>query len=123
MSDVPRYRRQWRDYRTAAGNRPAKEYLDSLPPADRAQVVAAMKDVAERGLEAARHIQGYEGLWEVRAESQTRIYRVIFSPEGHFHHILLALHAFNKKPQRTPREHLRLAAARLADWRRRGRGP
>jgi phage-related protein len=120
MPDVPHHRRRWRDYRTAAGNRPVKEFLENLSVDDRAQVVSAMKDVELRGLDVARRLQGYDDLWEVRATGQHRIYRVLFSPEGHYRHVLLALHAFNKKTQRTPPDILRLAAERLADWRRRG---
>ena len=120
MLDVPRHRRHWRDYRTATGNRPVKEYLDSLPVGDKAEIVAPMKEVATRGIDVARHIQGYDDLWEVRATGLHRIYRVIFSAEGRHGQVLLALHAFNKKTQRTPPDTLRLAADRLLDWRRRG---
>lgn len=122
MPDVPHHRRRWRDYRTAAGNRPVKEFLESLTVDDRTQVVAAMKDVELRGLAVARRLHGYDDLWEVRATGLTRIYRVVFSPEGRFGQVLLALHAFNKKTQRTPPDTLRLAAERLADWRHRGEG-
>lgn len=120
VPDLPRYRRQWRDYRTSAGNRPVKQFLDSLRPEDREQIVAAMKDVAVNGLHVARHLQGYDDLWEVRAAGRDRIYRVIFSPEGQYGQVLLSLHAFTKKTQRTPPNDLRVAADRLSDWRRRG---
>ena len=38
-------RRRWRDYRTAGGRRPVKEFLDGLTDGDAAAIAAAMKDV------------------------------------------------------------------------------
>jgi DNA-binding transcriptional regulator YiaG len=39
-------KRQWRDYRTASGNRPVKAFLDGLSDDELASVVAEMKAVA-----------------------------------------------------------------------------
>ena len=46
MSEEPRYRRQWRDYRTTAGGRPVKKFLMKLTSTERAVIVAAMKEVS-----------------------------------------------------------------------------
>ncbi len=43
-------KRQWRDYRTASGNRPVKAFLDGLSDDELASVVAEMKAVAANGL-------------------------------------------------------------------------
>jgi hypothetical protein len=51
-------RRRWRDYRTAAGRRPVKEFLSGLTDSDAAAIVAAMKEVQEKGLLAGRHLRG-----------------------------------------------------------------
>jgi hypothetical protein len=59
-------KRRWRDYRTAAGRRPVKDFFDALSDTDAAAVVAAMKEVQERGTSAARHLGG--DIYEVRAE-------------------------------------------------------
>ncbi len=93
-------------------------FLDGLPGGEAAEIVAAMKEVASRGLSAARHLRG--DLWEVRVEGENRAYRVIFSLEGRFHQVLLALAVFTKKTQQTPLRTIRLAESRLADWRNRG---
>jgi len=58
-------RRRWRDYRTAAGRRPVKEFIAELSDTDAAAVAAAMKDVEESGLSVARHLRGE--IYEVRA--------------------------------------------------------
>ena len=62
-------RRQWRDYRTRAGGRPVKAFLDDLTDEEVAAVVAGMKEVAARGLAAAKHLRG--DIYEVRADAAT----------------------------------------------------
>jgi phage-related protein len=109
---------RWRDYETASGHRPIRDFLASLPSDDAARVVAAMRVVRLEGLSAARHLRG--DVYEVRAEGDRQSFRVLFSAEGRGGHVLLALHAFSKKTQKTPDKLIRLAEKRLADWRCRG---
>jgi len=111
-------RRRWRAYKTAAGRCPVEEFVDGLSDADAAAVLAGMRDVRDRGLSAARHLDG--DIWEVRVDGDRVIYRVLFAEEGMRGRVLLALEAFNKKTQKTPPAAIRLAKRRLADWRRRG---
>ena len=118
MSTEPK--RKWRDYRTGAGRRPIKDFIDGLSDADAAAVVAAMRDVRDVGLAAARHLRGE--IYEVRADGDRQTYRILFAPEGRRSQVLLALEGFSKKTQKTPPEKIRLAERRLADWRRRGQG-
>ena len=107
---------RWRDYRTASGARPVKVFLDTLSDEEAASVVAAMKDVAEHGLDRARHLRS--DVYEVRADSDRRAFRILFSQETKF--ILLSLSVFSKKSRKTPPRELALADARLRDWRERG---
>ncbi len=116
MSTEPK--RRWRDYRTAAGRRPIKEFVDGLSDTDAAAVVAAMRDVRDAGLAAARHLRGE--IYEVRADGDRQTYRILFAPEGRRSQVLLALEGFSKKTQKTPPEKIRLAERRLTEWRRRG---
>jgi phage-related protein len=110
--------RRWRDYRTAAGKRPVREFLVDLSREDAASVLAAMAAVRVQGLRAARHLKG--DIYEVRADGDRHTFRVLFANEGRSGQILLSLDAFSKKTQKTPPEKIRLAERRLADWRRRG---
>jgi phage-related protein len=112
-------KRRWRDYRTAAGRRPVKEFVDELSDVDAAAVVAAMQDVRNEGLAAARHLRGE--IYEVRADGDRQTFRILFAPEGRRSQVLLALEGFSKKTQKTPPEKITVAERRLADWRRRGR--
>jgi len=119
MEAAPRKQvRQWRDYRTTAGGRPVKRFLDGLTDEEVASVVAGMKDVVERGLEAARHLRG--DIYEVRADGATRSFRLLFSAEGRYSQVLLSLSAFEKRTQKTPPREVELAERRLRDWRDRG---
>ncbi len=110
---------RWRDYQTAAGRRPIKEFLDGLTDEDLASVVAAMKEVRRRGLQAARHLEGE--IYEVRADGKGVIYRVLFAPQGKHKQVFLSLEALKKKTQKTPVPSIRLAKRRLLDWQRRGK--
>ena len=112
------HKRRWRDYRTAGGARPVKEFLDQLSINDREAVVLAMKRVEQYGLVAVRHLQ--REIYEVRAEGETQSFRVLFSNEGRHHQVLLSLEAFSKKTQKTPPDKIKLAEQRLRDWRERG---
>jgi len=112
-------KRRWRDYRTAAGGRPVKEFIDSLSDADAAAVVAAMKQVEAWGNAVAHHLRAE--IYEVRAAGDRQAFRVLYASLGRSEQVLLALEAFSKKTQKTPASSIRLAERRLADWRARAR--
>jgi phage-related protein len=111
--------RRWRHYETAAGKRPALEFIRKVSDSDKAAILAAMQEVRREGTRAARHLRG--DLFEVRADGERVIYRILFAREGKRGQILLSLVAFNKKTQKTPPQQIELAARRLRDWRSRAR--
>ena len=118
-------RHHWRDYRTATGGRPVKDFMDKLlrdkrdgKNDDYTAVVAAMTDVARHGMEIARHVRG--DIYEVRASGKDVIYRVLFAQEGKKGRILLSVEVFVKKTDPTDENKIRNALRRLADWRARG---
>lgn len=111
--------RRWRDYRTAAGKRPVREFILNLSDEDAASVLAAMAAVRAQGLAAARHLMA--DIYEVRVDGDRQTFRILFANEGKASQILLSLEGFSKKTQKTPPEKVRLAERRLADWRRRPR--
>lgn len=120
MPQPPEIRRRWRDYRTPQGGRPIRDFLDQLSRDDLISVASAMKDVAETGLRAARHLRGE--IYEVRAHGEKHAFRILFAPQGRYSQILLSLEAFAKKTRKTPPDRIELAERRLADWKRRGGG-
>ena len=117
--DSERHKRRWRAYRTEGGNSPVRDFIIALNEADAQAILAEMEIVRRRGLTTARHLHG--DIYEVRAESKTRAFRVLFATEGRFSQVLLALEAFQKTTRRTPPALIDLAERRLADWRQRGR--
>lgn len=78
-----------------------------------------MKEVAQLGLSAARHLR--DEIYEVRVGVSSRSFRVLFAAEGLQKQVLLALCIFAKTTRRTPRNALEVARTRLLDWRRRRR--
>ena len=117
-SEQAKHKRQWRDYQTESGTRPIKDFLLKLPDEDRAAIFEEMEHVRKYGKSVARHL--HKDIYEVRAIYNTKAYRILFSCEGHFNHILLSLEGFHKKTQQTSRANIKLAEQRLTDWRRRG---
>ena len=113
------HKRQWRDYHTASGARPIRDFLLALPDEDGAAILEEMEHVRQHGTTVACHVR--QGIFEVRAIYDTKAYRILFACEGRFHQVLLALNGFQKKTQQTPPAHIKLAEQRLADWRRRGK--
>jgi phage-related protein len=114
-----RHHRQWRDYRTPAGSRPVKEFLAKLTDEEAAGVAAGMRDVRQRGTAAARHLRG--DIYEIRADAATRSFRLLFSCEGRFSQVLLALSVYEKRTQKAPAQEIELAEKRLKDWRERAK--
>jgi hypothetical protein len=94
----PPPRRRWRDYRTASGRSPVEEFIDSLSDDDAAAVLARMAEVRQRGLVAARHLEG--DIWEVRVDRNRVIYRVLFAEEGSRGRVLLAREGFKRRRRR-----------------------
>jgi phage-related protein len=114
-------RRRWRHYETAAGRKNVFKFIRKVSDLDKAAILAAMKEVRQEGTKAARHLTGE--IYEVRADGERVIYRVLFAGVGMQSQVLLALVAFKKKTQKTPPDQIRLAQRRLRDWRARSRGP
>lgn len=82
-------------------------------------MIAGMKEVAEQGLTAARHLRG--DIYEVRADASTRSFRLLFSAEGLYGQVLLSLSIYEKRTQKAPAREIELAERRLTDWRSRRR--
>jgi phage-related protein len=115
----PRPRRRWRAFRTSTGSEPTTEFLESLDAEDRAVILAGMQSVRRGGLRVSRHLRGE--IYEVRVRGRDLAYRLLFASEGKQGQVLLSLHAFAKKTQKTPPAAIELAETRLMDWRSRRR--
>jgi phage-related protein len=102
-------------YQDGRGRRPVNEFLDALPPRDRARVVRTIELLktygTELGMPYVRHLTGK--LWELRVSSGRLAYRVLYF--AHTGRRLVLLHAFSKKTRKTPRREIEVALRRMAE--------
>ena len=101
-------------YRSGSGKEPVREWLKDLDEADRQAVGQDLMRAQWRwpvGMPLCRAMR--QGLWEIRTELPSRrIARVLLClDEG----VLVSLHAFIKKTQKTPDDELSLARKRLKE--------
>jgi phage-related protein len=99
-----------------AGRRPVAEFLANLDLKTQSRLRRAVEQLIERNVHASeplvRHLE--DKLWELRVESNTNIYRLIyfFAPGRR----IVLLHGFQKKTQKAPRREIELAARRMAEF-------
>ncbi len=94
-----------------------RDWLRSLPAIDRKVIGEDLKTVQfgwPLGMPLVDHIGG--GIWEVRTKLDGRIARTLFVIEND---VMVLLHSFIKKQQKTPKPELDLAKERLKLLRRR----
>lgn len=98
------------------GRSPVEEFLDSLDEKTRARFGWSMEQLRVRNVQArAPLVRQLEGdLWELREESRTNIYRVIYF--FYRRRRIIFLHGFQKKTQRTPRRELETAQRQCQDF-------
>jgi phage-related protein len=103
-----------RFYRTETGKEPVREWLRSLDEGDRRAIGLDLMRVQfgwPIGMPLVRSLK--DGLWEVRSSLPSqRIARLVL----YFHDgMLVVLHGFIKKTQKTPADDLALARRRMAE--------
>lgn len=101
------------------GESPVRDFLDGLDIKTKLRFAWSMEQLRVRNVQAreplVRHLEGK--LWELREESSTNIYRLlyfVFSGRR-----IVFLHGFQKKTQKTPRREIETAITRLDEFVRR----
>lgn len=100
-----------RFFRTDSGTEPVREWLKELAATDRRAVGEDIRTVQfgwPLGMPLVAHLDS--GIWEVRTRLSNRIARVLFVLDGN---VMVLLHGFIKKEQKTPKAELDLAKNRL----------
>jgi len=100
-------------FKTEAGNEPVREWLKSLPREDRKTIGEDIKTAQygwPLGIPLIRKME--RGLWEVRSSISQGIARVIFTIKDS---MMILLHGFVKKSQKTPPNELDTARRRLSN--------
>lgn len=106
-----------RFFRTEAGTEPVRDWLRTLSAAEKKTIGGDIKTVQfgwPLGMPLVSHVEN--GIWEVRTRLDSRIARTLFVTDDG---LMVLLHAFIKKQQKTPRQELDLAKERLKQLRRR----
>lgn len=97
---------------TEAGNEPVREWLNELPRDHKRIIGTQIKTLQigwPIGMPVVRKLE--KGLWEVRIDLVDTIARVLFTVEGS---VMVLLHGFIKKSQKTPASDLAAAKQRKA---------
>ena len=109
-------------YVDSRGRTPAIEFLRALDIRTQARFDWSIEQLRVRNTQAreplARHLEGK--IWELRRESNTRIYRLLYCFLSGRR--ILILHGFQKKVRRTPPQEIATAQQRLDDFLARGGG-
>nr|WP_176704665.1 type II toxin-antitoxin system RelE/ParE family toxin [Candidatus Magnetococcus massalia]CRH08271.1 conserved protein of unknown function [Candidatus Magnetococcus massalia]CRH08338.1 conserved protein of unknown function [Candidatus Magnetococcus massalia] len=104
-------------YRTESGTEPVRAWLKKLPQSDRKAIGEEIKTVQfgwPLGMPVVRKME--PSLWEVRCPLTGRIARILFTVEED---VMVLLHGFIKKSQKSPQQDLKTAKQRMAMLRRR----
>src|SRR5947209_8469487 len=103
-------------YETSAGVRPVADFLSSLDQKTRARFGWSMRQLRVRNVQAryplVRHLEG--DLWELREESQTNIYRIVYF--FYTGRRIIFVHGFQKKSQKAPARELEVARSRYREF-------
>ena len=104
-------------YRSTGGAEPVRDALMKLDKEDRKVIGTDVKDVEFAwpiGMPLCRKVAT---LWEVRSKiSSGRIFRILFGVDGQ---IMVLLHGFVKKTQKTPKKDIDTAEERWKDYQKR----
>ena len=109
-------------YKTASGQNPIEDFLDSLSSKQAQKVAWVLKLVED--LERVpsiyfKKIINTQDLWEVRSAIGSNIFRLIGFFDGP--NLVVLAHAFQKKTQKIPRQSIKIAEERKREYFRRKR--
>ncbi|MBF0448187.1 MAG: type II toxin-antitoxin system RelE/ParE family toxin [Magnetococcales bacterium] len=104
-------------FKTKSGTEPVREWLKNLDQSEKKAIGEEIKTVQfgwPLGMPVVRKME--PNLWEVRIQLDGRIARILFTVEEE---IMVLLHGFIKKTQKTPTQELKLAKQRMSILRKR----
>lgn len=109
-------------YKTARGDCPVEDFLDSLS-AKHAKKVAWVLQLVETldivPIQYFKKLDGTDGIWEVRVDFGTDTFRLLgFMDKGN---LVILTNGFAKKSQKTPASEIELARQRKIDHLNRGK--
>jgi phage-related protein len=106
-------------YRTAEGNCPVQEFLDSLPGKVAQKIVWVLTLLEDMDIVPASYFKklaGTEEIWECRIQFGSNAYRIFCF---FLNNLVVLAHGFVKKSQKTPAREIERAEAYRRDFFRR----
>jgi len=103
-------------YRTASGNCPVEEFLDSLAGKQAQKVAWTLQLIEELERVSGKYLEkmtATDDLWEVRVEFGGNIFRLLGWLDGG---TLVLGHGFQKKTQKTPAKEIETTEQRKNDY-------
>jgi phage-related protein len=107
-------------YETASGQKPIEKFLDQLSAKQAQKTAWVLKLVEELDRVPAQYFKklvNTDELWEVRIRTGSTNLRIIGFFDGS--RLVVLVHGFQKKTQKTPKADIRIAEARKNDYLRR----
>ncbi len=101
-------------FKAGSGREPVRDWLLSLKRDERRQIgtdIAYVQFKWPIGKPRVDHLRG--SIWEVRTRLENRIARVLFAVAGG---VMVLLHGFIKKTEKTPGDDIELAENRWKEW-------
>lgn len=108
--------RQIEFYRTASGNCPVVEFLESLDSKQAQKVTWVMQLVRDLSRPPSQYLKKLVGseLWEIRTNYGGNAFRLIGFYDGE--QLIVLTNGFAKKTQKTPKQEIDTANARMKDY-------
>ncbi len=108
-------------YRNKSGMCPVEDFLDSLAAKQVKKIAWVLRFIEETENISSYYLKkmvNTDDIWEVRVQVGNNIFRLL----GFFENerLLILLHAFQKKTQKTPRRAIEIAEKRKKDFLERG---
>jgi len=107
-------------YKTASGQTPIEDFLDSVSSKQAQKVAWVLKLVEDLERVPSVYFKKMvttQDLWEVRAVAGSNIFRLIGFFDGP--NLVVLAHAFQKKTQKTPKQAINIAEERKREYFRR----
>jgi len=107
-------------YETASGQKPIEKFIDQLSAKQAQKAAWVLKLVEDSDRVPAQYFKklvNTEDLWEVRVRAGSNIFRLIGFFDGSA--LIVLVHAFQKKTQKTPKADIKIAEDRKNDYFRR----
>ena len=104
-------------YRTASGNCPVEEFLDSLSGKQAQKVIWVLRLIEELDKVPTQYLKkliNTDDIWEVRIQFGGNIFRLLGFFNGTT--LLILTNGFAKKSQKTPRQEIDLATRRKNEY-------